>query len=246
MRSSLVPFAVLFPIILFAGLYFIPWTNVQWGNLAMKPAEVVTVTGQAKTQQKTQVATFTAGVGAVNTDKDAAVKEVNEKIEEIIASVKRFGITDADIRTQNMSIYQDQEQYYDQDSQSQRSRPGQWRVNNTIEVKLRNIDDASEFASLLASSGATNVWGPNFSLEDTTEAENTLLKDAIDDARKKAETIANASGKKLGEILTVNEGGTSGAAYPMYAFEAGGGGGAPVEPGSQTVSKTVTVTFELN
>lgn len=238
---------VVFAGVLLAGAFFIPWKNVEWGSVTMRPAKLVTVSGQAKSEEKTQVATYTAGVGSVNINKDAAVKEVNDKLAEIVKSIKTFGIAEADIRTQNLSIYQDQESYWDQSGQTQRTRPGQWRVNNTVEVKLRAVDRAAELSDLLASTGATNVWGPNFAMEDTKDAENALLKAAIDDARKKAETIAEASGKKLGTIVSVNEDGIVNSLYPTLkmADGFGGGGGAVVEPGSQTVTKTVTVTFEL-
>lgn len=231
---------------LLAGAYFIPWKNIQWGKIEFAQPQTVTVTGDAKTQQKTQIASFTAGVNSININKDQAVKEVNDKISTIIAAVKKFGVVDADITTQSMNIYQNQESYYDQESQTQRSRPGQWNVSNTIEIKLHDITKASDLASMLASGGATNVYGPNFSLDDTTSTENGLLKNAIDNARAKAETIASASGKKLGGILSVNEGTSYAGPQPMYALSGkGGGGGVPVEPGSQTVTKSVTVVFEL-
>lgn len=246
MKFSPVVLAVITVIFLMLGAYFIPWRNVSWGSIVLRPAERVTVTGEAKTEQKTQIATYTAGVGSVNINKDVAVKEVNDTIAEIVTSVEKFGVAKEDIKTQNLSIYQDQESYWDAEGQTQRNRAGQWRVNNTIEIKLRDITRAGEFADLLASGGATNVWGPNFSLDDTKETEMGLLHNAVEDARKKAEALALASGKKLGEIIDVSEGSISTGVYPFERLAADGyGGGAVVEPGTQIVSKTVTVSFEL-
>lgn len=202
----------------------------------------VTVTGEASNQEANQVATFNAGVNAVNDNKDAAIKEVNEKISAVVASVKEFGVPDADIKTQNMNIYQNQEMYYEGGTQKQRL--GQWNVSNTVEIKLRQVERATELATLLSQSGANNVWGPNYALDETSQAENALMEKAIEDARMKAERIADASGASLGKVIQVIEGNNSGIIAPMYRAE-GGGGGAAMEAGSTLVTKTVSVTFEL-
>jgi uncharacterized protein len=202
------------------------------------------VSGEAKTQQKNQIATFTAGVDAVNDSKDVAVKEVNTKMESLTIAAKNFGISPADIKTQNLSYYQSEEAYWD--NGVQKTRKGQWRVSNSIEITLREIDKASVMADMLASSGANNVYGPNFQFDDTSKIENTLFDEAIKNAKEKAEIIAKSSGRVLGKVMSVSEGASSSNVYPMYASKgAEGGGGAPVEVGSGTVSKSVTVVFEL-
>ncbi len=227
------------------AFYFFPWKDIKWGKLELSPTQTVTVIGTAKTKEKNQIASFSAGVSYISDNKDEAVSVVNKKVDEIITSLIKFGIDKSDIKTENLSIYQQEEQYWDSEAGKQKTRPGQWRVNNNVSIVLRDIDKASDLADLLTRSGATNVYGPNFSLEDTKEAEASLLKDAIDDARKKAESIAASSGKKLGEIVSISETGTP-AYYPIYRDGlGGGGGGAPVEPGSATVYKSVTVVFEL-
>lgn len=235
-------FAIVIVILLLVVLVF-PFKQIQWGKVELLPAQTVTVMGEAKTQQQNQIASFNAGVSTVNDNKEAAVAEVNQKTESIIVAVKTFGIAESDIKTENLSVYQQEEQYYEDGRQ--KSRPGQWRVNNSIIITLRTIDRASELTTLLTAGGATNVYGPNFALDDTKEAEVGLIGEAITNARQKAEAIALASGKKLGAVISVSEG----AAQPgvvSYAMRDGaGGGGAPVEGGSGTVFKTVTVMFEL-
>ena len=223
--------------LLLAGAYLIPWNNISWGKIEMMPGSTVTVTGRAKSSQSNEVASFTAGVSAINQDKQAAMAEVNQKTEEIISAVKQFGIPTEDIQTQNLSVYQRQENYNGGEA-------GDWHTNNTVSIKLREADRASALTEVLAQTGATNIHGPNFRIEDTSQKENDLLSSAIDDAREKAELIAQASDKQLGKVITVNEGGSSAPRFGVMS-EMGAGGGAPVEPGTSTVSKTVTVVFEL-
>lgn len=225
-----------------AGM-FLPLGNINWGTIKTMPANTIVVSGEAKSTEKNQVASFTAGVDSVNDDKDAAVNEVNEKIAALTQAVKDFGIDAADIQTQNISVYRSEEMYY-ADGGSQKSRPGQWRVNNSINITLRDISRANGLTNLLTDSGATNVYGPNFAMEDTQDAKNKLLSQAVEDARAKAELMIAGTGRKLGKVISISEGGVTNPIMPMYDAR-GMGGGAALEPGSSEVYASVTVVFEL-
>ena len=234
-------FTLTISVLLLAGFYFIPWQNISWGKVELLPASTITVTGEAETKEKNQVASFTAGVSVINDNKDTAVAEVNQKIQSLITAVKTFGIAETDLKTQNLSVYQTEETYYEDGRQKQ--RPGQWRVSNNVEIKLRNVDQAGELANLLTQSGATNVYGPNFTLDDTKQQEIELLDEAIKNAQDKAARAAQASGKTLGKMINIAEGSQT---QPLLKSMMGaGGGGGEMQPGTGTVYKTVTVTFEL-
>jgi len=239
--AAIILSSVLFVALLGLGGMFLP----SWGRIQFASPRTVTVVGEAKSQEKSQIAIFSAGVNAFNDDKNAAVSEVNKKVEAIIIAVKEFGVPAADIKTQSMNIYQNQEQYYDAEGR-QKYRAGQWNVSNTIEIKLMDVDRASTLASILTKSGANNVYGPNFTFDDTSEQSTALLDAAYKNAQAKAEKVALSTGKKLGSVVSVTEAGASQQPVPYLRMEGGGGGGGgAVEPGSGTVMKTVTVTFEL-
>ncbi len=221
--------------------FLLPWNMISWGKIGVQPINSVTVVGEARSQQKTQIAMFSAGVNAYGDDKQVAVNDVNKKVDAIITAVKEFGVKAEDIKTQSLNIYQNQEQYYEEGRQ--KTRPGQWNVSNTIEVKLLDVDRAFSLASVFTKSGATNVNGPNFSFDDTTGASNELFDQALKNAGEKAAIVAKSSGRTLGKIISVVEG--YAPAQTFYRMEGGGGGGGGIEPGSGTVNKTVTVTYEL-
>lgn len=216
---------------------------VNWGTLVVRSPQTISVIGTAQSQEQNQLATFYAGAVAVNQDKQAAIDEVNSKVEEVLAKIKDFGVDSADIQTQNLSVYQEQEQYY-QDG-AQRYRPGSWRANNSLTIKFREVNRSSELVTLLAESGLTDISGPSFSMDNSSEAQTKLLAAAVQNAREKADLLAAEEDKQVYKILSIAEGVSSGEAYPVYARQMGGGGGAPVEAGSTTVSTSVTVTFEV-
>jgi uncharacterized protein YggE len=239
--KKIVIFKVIFVAMLWVGVFIIPWRLVNWGKIEILPASTITVSGEATLEEKSQIASFTAGITAINDDKETAASEVNQTMSEIISAVKNFGILEEDIQTRNLSVSQSQESFIE--DERRKVELGQWRANNTIVITLRDVDKASALADLLSESGATNVYGPNFSLDDTQDSEVVLLEEAINNAREKANTIAKASGRKLGKIVTVSEGLQQSSG--IFKGLEMAGGGTPIEPGTETVYKTVTVTFEL-
>jgi len=197
------------------------------------------VTGEAKTQVKNQIASFTAGVNINKANKDAAVKEVNDKMTKLIEDVKAFGVKAEDIKTQGMSI---------NESQNWETKVKEWYASNSIQITLRDVDKASSFADLLAKSGANNVYGPNLMLDESNTAEKALYEEAMADAKEKAELIAKTAGRKLGKVISVMDSNTTDYSRPylMSAKEGlGGAVAAPVEAGATTVSKSMTVVFEM-
>lgn len=243
MKSEAISGALLAGVVaLLAGAYFIPWHNVSWGSVTMQSPRTVTVTGEATKQESNQLASFSAGVESRNVDKQTAIDSVNAEMNKIIESVKALGITEADIKTQNMSVYQSQESYYD--NGAQRTRPGEWMVSNSVDITVRDVAKVDELNKVLSSSGATNVYGPNYRTDDTQRGDD-LLSAAVANAREKAQALADSEGVELGSVLGVIESGSVSNIVPMYRMDAGGGGGAAALPGSTTLSKSVSVTFEI-
>lgn len=231
-------------VVLLILVFILPFSRVKWGQIRWLQPETITVVGEAKSTLKNQIASFSVGVDAVNSDKDEAISEVNTKMEVIVEAIKGFGVADQDIKTNNLSIFQQEESYYE--GGVQKSRKGQWRVNNSVEIILREVDKASELASLLTSTGANNVYGPNFSFDDVSQAQKDLYEVAMKDANDKAEILAKISGRKLGKVVNVSEGVEgSTPVYKMAMLEDLGSGGVSVEPGSGTVRQSLVVVFEL-
>lgn len=210
------------------------WTMDRFGQ-----RDTVTVVGESSSKQKNQIASFTAGVNVINDKKEGAVNEANKKMNDLVDSVKQFGISSDDIKTQNMSVYQQQDS-------TKQNGINQWVVNNTLEITLRDVSKAQDLANLLNKSGANNVYGPNFTVEANSSNGNDLFGSAIDDAKEKAQIIAKSAGRKLGKVINVAET-NSGSIAPVYKTMSVDslGAGAVAEPGTSTISKTLTVVFEL-
>jgi len=225
-------------------ILFDPFHLKNLGSLTFKQQNTVTVVGEATTDVANKVATFDVGVTFTDVDKEKAVSGVNESINKVTADLKSFGIPPADLKTSNISMYQNQE-YYTDDNGVQKTRQGEWSVTNSIQVKLKEVSKADLLTDMLFSSGATNVYGPNFAIDETDDSKQELYVKALEDSKKKAEILAIGSGKKLGKVVSITMGNVA-QVNPMYFSKSEGmGGGADLEQGTSSVNVSMTVVYEL-
>jgi uncharacterized protein len=100
---------------------------------------------------------------------------------------------------------------------------------------------AGEVAQAAMAAGANRLHGPWFEYEGAEEAQVGLLADAVADARRKAERLAEAAGRRLGPVRAVVE-----QADDRHAVTAFVAADAPdVRPREQAVTATVRVVFAL-
>ncbi len=78
MQRPLSKSAIIFLIIIVAIIakFVLPWHLINWGKVSLLPAETITVTGMASSDEKTQIATFTAGATAVGSDAKKSEKKL--------------------------------------------------------------------------------------------------------------------------------------------------------------------------
>ncbi len=167
-----------------------------------------------------------------------ALDAASKKMAKVQARLKELGVAEADLTTSNSSTYQDF------DSKK-------WRAELSLNVKVRKIDDAGKLLTAANEAGADGVGGPSFSVDDTRAAYASALRQAIEDARAKAEAAAAQIGVKVGGVVSVDDqsGGISPPIFAQAADAAKASGAevapaaVPIAPGMQEVGATVTVTF---
>ena len=86
----------LFVILLVGGMFAVG-KYVGWGFVETKNQNKIRVTGEAKEQQKSQIANVNAGVNTLNDSKEQAIKIVNDTIDKVIKAVKAERIAPAAI-----------------------------------------------------------------------------------------------------------------------------------------------------
>jgi uncharacterized protein len=118
-----------------------------------------------------------------------------------------------------------------------------YSASNSVSA-VSDVDDAAALIDAAAEAGANQISGPGLSSRNAEELYRQALAEAVEQARERARVLARASGRGLGEISAIVEGGGSGP-IPYAARDAMEAASTPIVPGEQETSATVTITFDL-
>ncbi len=201
-------------------------------------------TGEATAVPDTALLNF--GVNKQAATVESAKNEVNKIINKITDDLKRLGVKETNIKTTNFSVNPN----YDYSFGNQLLKG--YTVDANIEVKITPIEKANQAIDIATKDGATQVGGIQFTLDDDKQKtlENQARKEAIKQAKEKAESISHEAGIRLGRIVDVQENG-GGYPEPIYRAIAMSADKAPVanpptelSPGENKITLTVTLSYE--
>lgn len=226
-----------------AGCSAVPGTPVT--EASSNAADTITVTGFGKARANPNRASVSVGVNVADEDITRAVEESNEIIARITEAVKGLGVEEADIQTINFSIWG--EEQWDPET-GQRKEERLYRIDSTIQINVNDVEKIGELLEVSIASGANNVYGLSFGIQDPSSLAADARVGALDDARQRAEQVAQELGVTLGEVQSAVE--VSGASvmpfFETAGFGMGGGGEPPISEGSMTVTLSMEVTFKIN
>jgi uncharacterized protein YggE len=194
----------------------------------------LTVVGTGSATVTPDRASFAFGTVSQAATAKAALAASSQSVARVIAALKKAGLSQADIQTADVSL------------SPQLNDKGDavvgYVASNTVTATIKRIGDAGAIVDAAVEAGANQVSGPNLLASDQDAAYRIALRGAVADARAKAETLANASSSTLGKITAIVEGG---GAVPMPLATGAKDSSVPIEPGTQQIEATVSVTFAL-
>ena len=199
------------------------------------------VSGSATVQATPDMAQTQAGVQTYARTVAEAVTANNTVAAAIIASARALGVEEADLQTVNFSVSPQRDYKNDRPD----SITGYW-VYNTVTVTIRQIDVAGQVLQAAVDAGANTVSGLSFTLADPAPVKEQARVAAMEDARSRAEVLADAAGVRVGKVLQIRETAFSYSPYWRSGMEdAADGGAVPVEPGDLEVSAQVEVVYAI-
>lgn len=205
---------------------------------------VITVSGVGEATARPDEATVTLGVLTEAATAREALSANNAAMQEVFSQLTEIGIPEENIQTSNFSI---SPQYppYRPDDNAPRRIVG-YQVSNMVSVLFEDLDRLGPGLDAIVSSGANQLYGISFSIGETDTLMMEARTDAVGDARARAETLAAAAGVTLGRVLNISEGGSYNPQPVMYArAEMAMDSSVPVAAGQQTLTATVSMTFEI-
>ncbi|MDR3559380.1 MAG: SIMPL domain-containing protein [Candidatus Pacebacteria bacterium] len=213
----------------------------------------IMVMGEGKVSYQPDTATINLGMQINNTPtSDEAMNQLNTKIADIIAAVGKLGVQKDAITTSNYNVSPG---YNYKDGSSTISG---YNANETLAIKVegadKNPDLVGKITAVAGTVGSNQVQGIDYSVSSLANLQQEARIKAIEDARTKAQALAQAAGiKKLGPVVSWQDASNAPQPVPMYsdalAMPAGAGKSvapAQVPSGTQEVTVDVNVNFAEN
>jgi uncharacterized protein YggE len=162
---------------------------------------------------------------------------------DVMDALRRLEIAEEDIQTVDYSIQAEID--WDDDER----RVIGYVVNNSVRVKMRDMERVGDVLDAVTEAGANNIYGIEFTIDDPSALQEQARAEAMAEARKKAEALAGLAGVRLGAPRMISESTYETSPYylePMYAAaESGIGGGTAVSAGQLDITVQVNVTYDI-
>jgi hypothetical protein len=185
-----------------------------------------------------------AGVVTTAPTASGALAENAKRMESVRQALRRAGIADRDIQTSQLNLFPD----YRQDERTQQQVLIGYRASNEVNVRFRDIAATGKILDALVAQGANQINGPSLGIDKPEAALDEARTKALTAARARAELYARATGKRVGRMLWISEGGGGGGPMPMFrdgGISAMAVSKTEISPGEQSLSVTLNVSFEL-
>jgi uncharacterized protein YggE len=200
-----------------------------------KPGTVV-VNATRSVEVLPDTVTLELGVSTAGTTAKGAMNANNEEAARVIAAIRGADISRDDIATEYVSLNP-------RTSENGDEIVG-YTASNVVTVTVHRLANAGAVIDAAVAAGANVVSGPSLSRDDSDALYRDALKQAVAAAREKAEALGEAGHFTIGSISSVAEG----REYePMPVYDrAALAAATPIEPGTQKVTASVTVTFRIS
>ncbi len=213
--------------------------------------KTVSATGIATTSVDPDLLNTNFGVETEAKTAKEAMSANAEEMAQVVAAIKKLGITDEELSTSGFNIYPVYRDISDPITGIYvKSELSGYRVSNILTVKTTKLTLASSILDMAVEAGANRVDNVYFTLSPQTQlvVQNDLIEKAVLNAKSKAEKAIAPLGQKIIGVKMVS---LSDFAYPPPPIYYGGYASAellsakatPIFSSNQDVTTTVNVVF---
>ncbi len=168
----------------------------------------------------------------------------------VMNALKQAGVRANEIETTDYRI----EKIQEWDPKMERMVDKGYRASNAFVVSTKDLENVGPLLDVGVQAGANNVESINFELSDEKQREVKVdaLRKATQNARDKAEALADGAGVRIGKLLSLSENSYVVMPYARYdvmmAKEEMGGMPVPptdVSPQNVHISAQVSLSYEI-
>jgi hypothetical protein len=202
----------------------------------------LTVVGSGTVSARPDMAQIQVGVVTEAPSAAKALKDNNDALARLFATLDGRGIARKDVQTSTFSVI----------PQYKRGPHGEhlpevvgYRVSNTLRVKVRQLDALGQVLDEVVQQGANQVHGVRFAVAEPTPLLDQARRKAVADARRKAELYAKEAQVEVGRVLLIQEQ-TPHVPGPLVLGVARAEAAAvPIAEGELDFGAIITVTYAI-
>jgi uncharacterized protein YggE len=205
------------------------------------------VSGSATAHTKTDKVIISLGVETTDKTAEKALLSNSNLMNKVMDALKQSGVQQNETSTSAFSIKPN----YNYSKYGDRGNLSGFTVSNSIQIESSSINNVSQWIDTAVQAGANTVNDVYFSVseEKLQNIKNMLLKEAVANAKTKADIVAAASGLNIAGIksITVGEIGIPPVPGPLYSKSVSSDEASttPILAGEQEVSTTVSIVYIL-
>lgn len=204
---------------------------------------LLSVSASADVKHAPDVATVSAGVVTQAADANSAMRANADQMQKVMAAIRAAGIADKDIQTSGVSLNPNYKY-----AENQAPTITGYQASNSVNLKVRDLARLGKVLDALVASGANQVNGPTFEIDQPDAVQDQARREALAKAQARAAMYAKTLGLQVRRIVSISEGGGFAPPVPMPMVRMAAmakDAGTEIAPGENTVSASIDVVFEL-
>jgi hypothetical protein len=217
--------------------------NQVGSGFASRSNEGITVTGSARVDAKADKAVWPLNAEYVAPTQSVAVSKVGIAVDALVKYLTNGGIPSDAIEFGSVSAYPQEEWV----NGSSTGRITSYRASRSVTVRTEDVDLVLKLSTNLGSLLETGInvsnYGPQYYVSKLSELRPELLKEAMQDARLRASSIVEATGGKVGNVMSVRSGPFQ--VTSPDSVDTSAGGFYDTMTIDKTITSTVTVVFKV-
>ncbi len=215
------------------------------------PPPLVTTTGNSEVKVVPDLADLRFEIELRNTNLKTALAQEAEKMSQLVAALKAAGIGERDLQTSQVTINPVYQQ--ENGTHAETAKIAFFSVSQTVGCTLRDIQKITAITTRAIDAGANRVSGVTLRTSRLRQYRDQARVMAVKAAKEKALALAGELGSKVGKPHSITEQSSEiptlllGNSFAQNVAAAPGdsGSNSAFEPGTISISATVTVAFVL-
>jgi len=241
-------FSLLLVVLIVGGIAYTKKLNkeTRYVGQEIETKNSITVSGQGEIYAKPDLALIDLAVTTESKTVARAMTENTTKMNGIITTLKDLGVKEKDIKSTNFNV----SPRYEWPPSGQKVLVG-YIVNQSLQVKIRDLDQSGEIIQKAASEGANEIGDLVFTIENKDELQKQARAQAIQKAKTKAEELAKELGVNLARVTGFSEN----QYYAPYTDrnmgisslkESAVSAMPQIETGENKIEANISITYEIN